>query len=169
MRVNKLEAELILYHITTEANFGWDDVALLRIIVTEVPEEVEFTAYELWHIIRGVPVEGDFAKLYHELKVKTAKALATEYKLDMWRTPEEVKTDDKQLEEMFNANQGKAQGDSQGGAGQEGGTETGRVLPRSEDQDSADTRSTDPMTPLGRSSALIDCGGCDDCTCQEDE
>lgn len=180
MRINKLEAELILYHIDKEAKFDANNAVLLKVIITEEPQSVYFTPDELWWIIRGVPVEGDFAKIYHEIKVKAAKNLVGHYDLETWRTPVEIEADDKQLEEMFNARQdeGEAQGDTEDQAGQERGTPTRRILSESEDQDSANNRPADTVGCGGCNNlrhpnqfpngGAIDHDRCNDCTCQEE-
>ena len=150
MLINKLEAELILYHIDKEAKFGYVDAGILEVIITEAPADIDFTPDELWWIIRCVPVEGDFAKIYHAIKVKAARDLATEYHFT-WRTPAEVEADDKQLEEMFNARQdeGEAQSEAQGSTGETGGAESRRVLPRPEDQDRTNNRPADTLSGCG--------------------
>lgn len=79
MRINMTEAHLILYHISDECTFGAEDEELLRVLVTEEEGDVALTPTELWGIIRGVPVTGDLAQVYTNLKRKAAAELASMY------------------------------------------------------------------------------------------
>lgn len=164
MLVNSVEAELILYHIDAEATFNHINHKLLRVIITEEEDDVFFSPDELWWILRGVPVEGNAADIYHGIKVKAAKSLLEHYQMQPSKTPAERADDQENVEKLAEEiyarqDEGDAEGDTEDGTGEARGTEPGRVLSESEDEDSEGDR---PSDSLG-------CQHCDRQTCWDEQ